>query len=651
MKLVRLSALRDRRTALAVVLLLGLALAVPPVAATAPEAAQGSLKIKKVDKSGYPELKLDLALTTTDKDVSFSVLEDGREVQDLAVTSKTNHQPVAVTLIIDVSGSMDGKPLDDAKAAAKLFIERARPSDKIAVIAFGSTVTRVTDFTDDKQALNLAIEGLIAGGETAVYDALIEGLTAASALDLKNQSMILLSDGGDTASIQSGEAAADLSGRLKIPVSVVTLESREFNPEPIAKIAGRSGGHVLSAVSSAGLEELYDGLAAELHHGYQLAFKSRTKEAQVDIEVTANVQGRRLTASVVVGGLPSTAPAKAIDRPAKTKETGRFSIPARLQLLAAAALAFIAAFMLVLGLGGYLISGKNTLTEQLKYYDQLRGRYSDAGPQKPALERLHQSLIELVRVTSLKYGFTNYAHDKLEQSGLPVKPNEYITLHLLAVAATSVGSVLVFGPGLLGILVVGFVVVGPLVAVPMLIDKRKAAFNDQLPDTLDMIAGSLRAGFGLQQAIAAAGRDAREPTSGELIRVSNQVQMGMSLEAALDKLARRIGDTAFKWVVLAITIHRETGGNLAELFDHLSESLRQREAMRRQISALTAEGRLSAVILIVLPFAEIALLYSLNPEYMRLLFMSASGLAMVAAAIVLMAAGALWLKKRTHIEY
>ncbi|MDP1809101.1 MAG: type II secretion system F family protein, partial [Actinomycetota bacterium] len=456
-----------------------------------------------------------------------------------------------------------------------------------------------------------------------------------------------LSDGGDTASKKSGAEAAELAGRLKIPVSVVTLQSTEFNPEPIADVARKSGGHVLAALSSSALEGLYDGLAAELHQGYQLTFTSREKKNEAKVDVEANIDGRRLTASTLVEGLPQIY--KPVGTPAEPRPINRLE---RIALpWFAAGLAFVAVFLLVVSIGSYLTSGKNTLAEQLKYYDQLRGRREAGDGDKPRVGRLQEGLVNFVRATSIKYEFANYAQGKLEQAGLPVRPHEYMTMHFLGVAAISLTTVLAFGAGFFTFLLIALAVFGPLLAVEVLIERRKAIFNNQLPDTIDMIASSLRAGYGLQQAIVAAGRDAREPTSGELSKVSNQVQMGMTLEGALDKMADRIGDTAFRWVVLAIAIHRETGGNLAELLDNLAASLRQRESTRRQIKALTAEGRLSAIILIVLPFAEAALMFAFNPTYMGLLFTSLPGLGMIAAALTLMTMGALWLKSMTNVEY
>lgn len=600
-------------------------------------AEPSALKIQKIDTSRYPRVRLHLGLTTKEPAVAFKVWENGRRIKDLNVYSKVNKLPVVVTLLMDISGSMQGKPLEDAKAAAKIFIQRAEPADRIAVVSFSSTVNRVADFTDDKAQLNNAIDSLEAGGETAVYDALLDSLDAGQREKIEHQSVILLSDGADTASKVSGDSAAESAGSLKIPVSAIALQSSAFNPAPIENIARRSGGQLLTVASSEALLGLYDGLAAELHNRYQVVFTSLTKKAKAKVEIEAIAGGKNFKTAVTMPG-----------RPRLNKVSGKPKNVAGPWV--AAGLGFLAVFLLVVALGNLLLPSQNTLSKQLTYYDQLHGR-KQADDKKSVVEQANQSLIEAIKQASIRYDFAAYAQAKLEQAGLPIKPYEYMAMHLTAVIAISLLAALFTSSIFMALLFIAAGVVVPLLLVEMMIERRKALFNDQLADTLDMLASSLRAGYGLQQAIVAAGREARPPTGPELTRVSNQVQMGMPLEDALDRMATRIGSPSFRWVVLAMAIHRETGGNLAEILDNLAASLRQRETMRRQIKALTAEGRLSAIILLALPFLEGFVLFYLNPGYMSMLVTTLPGVLMLTLALTLMGVGALWLRNITQIEY
>jgi tight adherence protein B len=620
-------------------------------AIAAPNGDLAPMTIRKVDKSAYPKVTLHLGLTTAEKVRDFTVKENGRSIKNIQVTSHDDKKPVAVTLLIDVSGSMEGEPLEQAKKAAKLFVERARSDDRIAVVAFSTEVDRAANFTGDKEALSAAIDGLEAGGETAVFDALQEALEAGRAENSSELSMIVLSDGGDTASKAQGAAVAELAEKLKVPISAIALESPELDKGPLKEVAERSGGRLITAVSSEALVDLYDGLAAELHNRYQVTFTSQTKKARTNIEVETRVDGRRVKAATTLAGIRPSVKPKAEPKP---ESAPRVSVAEHLSgsvsLWVAVLLAFAAVFIGVLALGDLLRPGRNTLAEQLKYYDQLHGR-SPAEPGEPVFDRLKKSLVEFIKIVSVRYQFNEYAQKKLEQAGLPLRPNEYIAVHLMAVIGTGLAGVLLGAGPTIRIILIVAMTVGPLLAVQIKIDRRRAAFTDQLPDVLDMLAGSLRAGYGVQQAITAAGRDTQEPMAGELKRAAAQIQMGMTLEDALKRMSDRIGDPAFQWVVLSISIHRETGGNLAEIFDNLANSLRQRERMRRQIKALTAEGRYSAYILLVLPFVEAALMFVLNPEYMSVLFTTVPGLVMAGMSLLLMTGGALWLKAITDIDY
>ncbi|MDP1809280.1 MAG: type II secretion system F family protein, partial [Actinomycetota bacterium] len=375
-------------------------------------------------------------------------------------------------------------------------------------------------------------------------------------------------------------------------------------------------------------------------------YESLAKTGQAKVEIEADIGGQPLKTSIHLNDLPVAKKSLIPMRPVKfANRLNNLTAP-----WFAATLAFLAVFLLVLALVNLFQPTGNILAEQLKYYDQLRGR-KIKDTDKPKMRQARDSLVELVAAVSARYDFTNYAQAKLEQAGLPVKPNEYVTLHLMIVAAVSMLAFFLTGNSFAALLLAMIAVFGPLLAVQYKIEKRKGAFAAQLADTLDLIAGSMRAGFGLQQAIAAAGREAREPTAGELVRVSNQVQMGMSLEEALTKMAERVGDASFKWVVLAITIHRETGGNLAEILNNLAYTLRDRQTLQRQVKALAAEGRLSAIILIVLPFVEGALLFLLNPGYMSALVTTIPGALMLLFGLSLLAVGAIWMRKITIIEY
>jgi tight adherence protein B len=164
------------------------------------------------------------------------------------------------------------------------------------------------------------------------------------------------------------------------------------------------------------------------------------------------------------------------------------------------------------------------------------------------------------------------------------------------------------------------------------------------------MSGSLAAGLSLAQAADAVTREGAEPVAGEFRRALVETRLGVPLEDALEGVAERFDSDDMRWTVMAIRIQREVGGNLAELLDTVAATMREREYVRRQVSTLTAEGRLSAWVLGSLPVLFLAFLLAFNREYVNLLFTDPRGLAMLAFGFVLLGAGVLWMSRLVRVE-
>ena len=192
--------------------------------------------------------------------------------------------------------------------------------------------------------------------------------------------------------------------------------------------------------------------------------------------------------------------------------------------------------------------------------------------------------------------------------------------------------------------------IGPRIALKVALDRRAEKLREQLPDVLTIMASSLRAGHSFLQALDTVAKEIALPARDEFARVVAEIRLGRAAEDALEALAERVGSADFKWAVLAVNIQREVGGNLAEILDTVSDTLRERAMMRRQIKVLTAEGRLSAWVLTLLPVAIGLYMFSVNPEYIGLLFTDRLGWIMLGVAVVLMALGILWMRKIVNID-
>ncbi|GAB6897883.1 type II secretion system F family protein [Kineosporia succinea] len=240
---------------------------------------------------------------------------------------------------------------------------------------------------------------------------------------------------------------------------------------------------------------------------------------------------------------------------------------------------------------------------------------------------------------------------RLESAGLPLRTAEWMLLHVTA----TVGTALLFAvvsrgrpaAAVLGLLLGLAVPWGVLMAAQA---RREAKFLAQLPDTLQLLAGSLAVGYSLPQAMESVVRESHAPIRGEFNRALVETRLGMQAEDALDGIAARTGSRDFSWVVMSIRIQREVGGNLAELLTSVAGTLRERERLRRQVSALAAEGKLSGIILAALPVVFALYLMLARPEYIDPLFSTPLGLGLLGLGAVLLAVGGFWMSKVIRVD-
>jgi tight adherence protein B len=238
----------------------------------------------------------------------------------------------------------------------------------------------------------------------------------------------------------------------------------------------------------------------------------------------------------------------------------------------------------------------------------------------------------------------------LERAGMTMRlPDFVLVVGLATVAGAALGFAL--GGLLPALLLAAAAPLGAKLLLKFRAGRRQAAFADQLDDSLQLMAGSLRAGHSLLRAVDSVSQEAAAPTSEEFSRIVNETRVGRDLNDALDEVAARMGSDDFVWVAQAIAIHREVGGNLAEVLDAVGHTIRERNAIRRQVKALSAEGKLSAIVLMALPFGVTAFISMTNPAYIGRFTESLMGYAMLGAAGLMLVVGGLWLKKTVAIKF
>jgi len=239
---------------------------------------------------------------------------------------------------------------------------------------------------------------------------------------------------------------------------------------------------------------------------------------------------------------------------------------------------------------------------------------------------------------------------KLIEAALPIRGAEFMVICLGGALVCAVVLILLSGSMLLGLMggMIGFGM--PLLILGIKIEKRRKAFNDQLGDTITLIANALRTGYSFMQSIEMVSREMPKPIGEEFARVLKEMNLGVVTEEALNNMTNRVKSEDLDLAITAVLIQRQVGGNLAVVLDSIANTIRERIKIKGQIKTLTAQGRISGIIIGMLPIVMGGAIYLLNPEYMRILFVDPLGKAMLIAGLVSQCIGMLVIRKIINID-
>ena len=617
--------------------------------------------INETDIDDYPDVDLFISfeegseLGALDlKQEDFSVSENSEKVQDiLAERIAVISDPIGVVLVIDTSGSMKGEPIEDAKSAALVFMNEMRKVDEFAIVGFADEVTTYSNFTSDRQKLAESIDQIEAEGETSLFDGIYISLNQfKERQDLQYKYAIVLSDGTDTVSKLSTKDVIMKAQTDKITIYSISLMSYDYNPTDLDNISSSTNGELLIAADSGQLKELYGIISRKIRNQYRISYTSRWPNTEI-IDVVLNIEKSGLSGSK------------------KTYYENPYFAPAPTEIIKSSRSPFLYLFdswwvkytlygAIFLGITLFLyilimiiIPRKKVLKGKTEIYGYKPAEMNieDIIKERKGKIRLFDRIVILVSRLFTKRGFSEVFEKRLQRAGMSISSSEFITIHIISLIVISLGVYFLTGNYFLTFLVLVVILFLPFLILNLRIAQRLRKFHDQLPDTLQLISGSLKAGYSFNQALSMVVEETMPPTSDEFRRVLSEIRMGLQEYEALENMAKRIGSEHFDWVVMSANIQREVGGNLAEVMEIIANTIRERDTALRQIKALTSEGRLSAYILIGLPILLAVVLSLLNREYISLLFTSIIGLVMVGIAIILMIIGIIWILKIIRIEY
>lgn len=636
--------------AASVVLLLS---ALGPVGAQdAPEEAP--LVIRQVDATDPAAVRVTFAYEGDRNDLrDLTLREDGDTVETTTAVPLADRRGLAVVLVIDASTSMqDSSLFTPVLEAAREFVAAKSPQDQIAIVSFNREVRVVQEFTSDADVLTDAIGEISVADDTALYDAIVRASALTADTELQ-PNIVVFSDGGDTASAADAREAAAAITRSGAAAFAVGVPNDGF--DTLASMAERSGGTSALADDAAGISDLFASVDDTLRRQYEVTFASRATDGPARLEL--RVGSASATGEFVAGGAAEGADSlrpQPVDKP-----SGPSFLRSSTGLWIGLGLLTLAVIVAVLSLGETFAGRTNTLNTALQPYgegfiapsefddpDELGDGRAQQLAQTPMLQRA----VEATGQFAERQGFLTKIEGQLERANLPLRPAEAIFFYFAGVVLVAL--LLLATTGNLFGAVIGIVLIAmiPPAILSFLAGRRQKQFNSLLPDTLQLLASTLRAGYSLMQGVEAVSQEVSEPVGRELRRVVTEARLGRPLEESMESVALRMDSGDFAWAVMAIRIQREVGGNLAELLVTVADTMTERERLRRDVNALTAEGKVSAIVLGLLPLGLGAFIYSANPDYMEPLFERTLGQILLGGSLVLMLFGFWWMKKTIEIE-
>lgn len=248
-------------------------------------------------------------------------------------------------------------------------------------------------------------------------------------------------------------------------------------------------------------------------------------------------------------------------------------------------------------------------------------------------------------------GWSKKMESKLVQAGMNLRASEFAAICLAVMLFCMFFLFLISGGKVyMGVLGLGVGYIVPLLIVKRKIYLRRKKFNEQIADALVLISSSLRSGYSFMQAIEMVGREMHPPISEEFYRVLREINLGVTTDEAMNHMAERINSVDLDLVVTAVLIQRQIGGNLTEILDNIANTIRDRVKIAGHIKTLTAQGRMSGIIISMLPFVLAFLISFINPGYMDPLFNQTIGYVMVGGALLSEVVGIILIRNIVNIK-
>jgi tight adherence protein B len=636
--------------------MLGLLGALVGTAAAAQDQPDVASRVTAVDASGG---RVVASVFTAELDASRVTLrEDGTELSAAISTARQRGASTEVIYVVDTANrNVANGVLAGFASAIDDQVAGLPDSVRVGVVRAGTEAQVITRPTTDRSKPGDDVRAVAADLGSSLYDAVLLAARAFGEQPGTIRTVVVLAGGNDDG---SSAVVGDLEAVLVQQGAQLVTATVGAPDQGLVQLARRTGGAnlVIPPIDEAGAgrgKVDADALGARVETATTLAADRLvlsylgSADAGPRPAVELELAGQTLSYSYPAGVLTTNVLQLTANEGGTPEPPGLLANP--LVLYVSVGLAFLAISAGLWALGSMFAAGESSLDKVLARYSDRDESLQEEDVQEMLVQTaLVQRAVAMTESFAERRGFLTRIEEMLERANLPIRAGEamfFVTLGVvLAGGATFTATSSVFVAAIVSVAIGGI----SYAALQLAARRRLKAFEAQLPDALQLLAGTLRAGYSLPQGLDAVSVEIADPMGTELRRAITETQLGRELEDALANIAERLDSADFAWAVMAIGIQREVGGNLAEVLITVAETMVQRERLQREVNALTAEGRVSAFILAMMPPGLGVVMYVMNPEYVGVLFSRTIGLALIGLAVVSGLIGLVWMKKVITID-
>ena len=605
------------------------------------------LQIRAIDNRGG-KLSVDYLYRGDGDSQAASLVVNGKAASGSAVPLADAGLPSSVAVVLDNSVGVSNATVQLAKEDIKELSPGKGAISQLGLVTTGGGATVAAQPATTIEAVTASFSGIVPKGQSALWDGVVMAANMLGQTGETQRNLVLVAASPDAASSSSFSNVLVALRSANVSVHVVAMAGSGANGAELHELVDRLGGS-FQVGSDRDFHKLYGNVSGVIGSQFRVtlgdvaAFKGEL--ASLSLKVGSDTVKASYRPNVLSIGAEAVKPAPAVENPS----LGFFGSDIVKYLIVA--LVAVGAFGAVFAIANLVTKRRDGLKYALRHYDESYGSggMEPDDEQSLAKSALLQRAVEVTGNIAQERGFLVRVEALLERADLPLRAAEALTFYLGGAIASVIVAFVLTGNLMITVGVVLLALIAPGFVVDFLAKRRKKKFTRLLPDMLQLLAGTLRAGYSIGQGFEAVSGEIDEPMGKELRRAVTEARLGRPLDEALEAVALRMNSEDFGWAVMAIRIQREVGGNLAELLMTVSDTMVQRERLRRDVASLTAEGRMSAIILGMLPPGLGVAMYVMNPEYISKLF-SGTGLFLLGASLVMMLIGFVWMKKTITIE-